>query len=199
MKELLQRIQSKTFAARYFGVPAVKNPCDFWAYQEIVWDTRPGVIVEIGNYCGGTLLAFAHMLDHIGVGRVIGCDIDHSTIHPSVHQHPRISLVTGDAVSRADQVTALCDGADRVLVVEDSSHDYANTLAVLRAYRHLVRPGQYFVVEDGICHHGIDEGPEPGPYEAVETFLREDGGFERDQSREWPVTWNPGGFLRRVA
>ena len=57
----------------------------------------------------------------------------------------------------------------------------------------------YLIVEDGICHHGLDEGPAPGPYEAVETFLSEQDAFVLDRSREnFLITWNPKGFLKRV-
>ena len=47
-----------------------------------------------------------------------------------------------------------------------------------------IKPGGYFIVEDGICHHGLSVGPMPGPYEAIETFIAENGDFEVDRSRE---------------
>jgi cephalosporin hydroxylase len=34
---------------RWMGVPALKNPLDCWIYQEIVWDTKPEVLVEDGS------------------------------------------------------------------------------------------------------------------------------------------------------
>jgi cephalosporin hydroxylase len=59
--------------------------------------------------------------------------------------------------------------------------------------------GGYFIVEDGICHHGLEIGPSPGPYEAVETFVAERSEFEIDRSREaFGITWNPKGYLKRV-
>ena len=58
----------------------------------------------------------------------------------------------------------------------------------------------YFIVEDGICHHGLEVGPNPGPYEAVETFVRMDRQFVVDRTREaYGITWNPKGYLKRVA
>ena len=83
------------------------------------------------------------------------------------------------------------------MVIEDSSHTYDNTLAVLRAYKSIIPVGGYFIVEDTICHHPLNVGPLPGPYEAVETFLQEEGDFERDAVVEPEITWNPGGYLRR--
>lgn len=83
------------------------------------------------------------------------------------------------------------------MVIEDSSHTYENTLRVLAD---LVSVGKYFIVEDGICHHGLDLGPRPGPYEAVETFVRVNKNFVIDRDREaYCITWNPKGYFKKVA
>lgn len=48
----------------------------------------------------------------------------------------------------------------------------------------LVNPGSYFIVEDSNCHHGIEEGPKPGPYEAIEKFTKENKNFKIDRTKE---------------
>lgn len=192
---LQSRIMEDTY---YFGVKTLKNPFDFWVYQEIIHEMQPDVIVEIGNYWGGSTLALAHQLDLHGHGRVMGIDIDHSNVHDSVRRHPRIRLFEGDAVECFDEVAAEIGPAERVLVIEDSSHTLENTLAVMRTYSALTKPGDYLIVEDGICHHGLDEGPSPGPYEAITAFLQENSRFEIDRQKEsFLITWNPRGSLRR--
>src|SRR5438270_385572 len=83
--------------------------------------------------------------------------------------------------------------------MEDNLDTFDNTLGVLRLYSKLIKVGHYFIVEDGVCHHGLEIGPDPGPYEAVEAFIRESGDFEIDRSRErFLLTWNPKGYLRRT-
>lgn len=182
----------------YFGIPTLKSPIDAWIYQEILCETRPDVIVEIGNFHGGSLLALAHLCDAIGHGRVIGVDLSHHLVPPLVRGHPRVRLIEGDACESFGQVQRLIDAGERVLVIEDSAHTFDHTLAVLRQYSALVSPGGYFIVEDGICHHGLDVGPSPGPYEAIDAFLRESADFESDRSRErFLITWNPRGYLKR--
>lgn len=85
------------------------------------------------------------------------------------------------------------------MVIEDSAHTYDNTLNVLRTYSPIVSPSCYFVVEDTICHHGVNAGPQPGPYEAVQTFLRDTPPFRVDRTKEaFGITWNPGGYLLRT-
>jgi hypothetical protein len=63
-----------------------------------------------------------------------------------------------------------------------------------------VKPGDYFIVEDSISHHGLPGSEDDGPYRAIEAFLIENTNFESDRTREaFGITWNPKGFLRRKA
>ena len=200
LREVLSTMQQRMLArSTYFGVRAVKNPNDFWVYQELIHQQQPEVIVEIGNYHGGSTLALAHLCDLLGKGRVLGLDLSHEHIPAAVRSHPRISLLEGDACALFGRVNQLLAGQANVLVIEDSSHTYENTLNVLRTYSPLIPLGGYFIVEDGICHHGLAEGPQPGPYEAIETFCAENDGFIIDRACEdFLLTWNPKGFLQRV-
>lgn len=190
------RIMNET---KYFGVTTFKSPLDFWVYQELLFETRPDYIVEIGNFHGGSALALAHLCDALGHGEIIGVDISHAGVPDLVRQHPRIRLIEGDACQSFPAVASLIGGNRNVMIIEDSSHTFENTLAVLRTFSPLVAPGHYFIVEDGIIQHGLDGGPSPGPYEAIEVFVRENGGFEIDRSREsFLITWNPKGYLKRI-
>lgn len=183
----------------YFGVKTLKSPIDAWVYQEIVFQQQPDVIIEIGNYNGGSALYLAHICDAIGKGRVIGIDLSHETVPRHIAHHPRITFVDGDACQSFDRVSKLVSADERVLIIEDSAHTFDNTLAVLRLYSGFLKTGDYFIVEDCICHHGLDVGPDPGPFEAVEAFLNENADFESDRSRErFLITWNPKGYLKRI-
>lgn len=183
----------------YFGIRTLKSPLDFWVYQEIIFETKPDSIIEIGNLCGGSTLALAHICDCLGKGKVIGLDATHSNVPDLVRKHPRITLIEGDACGSFASVKNLIGESDNVLVIEDSSHTFENTLNVLETYSPLVKPNGYFIVEDSICHHGLDVGPNPGPYEAINAFVEKHSQFEIDRSREsFLITWNPQGYLRRV-
>jgi len=184
----------------YRGIPTMKNPLDFWVYQEILWETKPDIIVEIGNLYGGSTLALAHSCDLVGNGRILAVDSTHHLIANEVRTHPRISFLTGDACEIWRDVKAAVPANSSVMVIDDSVHSYDHTLRVLEHYADLVSVGNYFIVEDGICHHGLDVGPKPGPYEAVETFLRTNKNFIVDRNKEnFGITWNPKGYLKRIA
>lgn len=197
LSSALERMQYRILhQTRYRGVKTIKNPLDMWVYQDIIMETAPALIVEIGNLHGGTLLYLADLCETIGQGKVVGVDINHALIPPIVRTHPRIILIEGDACAVAEDVKKLAKWSREVMVIEDSSHTYENTLAVMRAYGPMVGVGHYMVVEDGICHHGLAEGPSPGPYEAIATFLAEEKRFVSHRTREsFLVTWNPMGYL----
>ncbi len=183
----------------YFGVRTLKSPFDAWIYQEIIFETKPDVIVEIGNANGGSALFLAHLCDIMGKGRIVGIDLSHRTVPDYVRSHPRITFIEGDACHSFESVARLISEDERVLVIEDSAHTYDNTLNVLRLYSKLIKLGDYFIVEDSVCHHGLAVGPKPGPYEAIEAFINENADFEIDRSREhFMITWNPKGYLKRT-
>jgi cephalosporin hydroxylase len=199
LAKVLQIIQGRiTTKTTYHGIPTLKSPIDFWVYQEIIFEKKPDVIIEIGNNCGGSTLALAHICDLMGSGRVIGLDIFHGKIADHVRKHPRITFIEGDACQSFEKVRKLISEGESILVIEDSAHTFDNTLNVLRTYSELIKVGDYFIVEDSICHHGLTVGPKPGPYEAIEAFINENADFEIDRSREsFLITWNPKGYLRR--
>jgi cephalosporin hydroxylase len=199
LREVLAIMQDRIMnRTTYFGVRALKNPLDHWVYQELIYETQPDVIVEIGNASGGSTLSLAHVCDLLGRGKVVGIDLSHEGVPECVKNHHRIIFLEGDACQCFSEVAKLISATDRVLIIEDSSHTYQNTLNILRTYSFLLKPGDYFIVEDGICHHGLSIGPQPGPYEAIKTFVEENRDFEIDRDREsFLITWNPKGYVRR--
>ena len=93
LRYILAQMQDRLLSqSTYFGVPAQKSPTDFWIYQELIHRLQPDVIVEIGNYNGGSTLGLAHLCDLIGKGRVIGVDVSHHLIPPIVRNHRRCSF-----------------------------------------------------------------------------------------------------------
>lgn len=186
---------------RWMGVPALKNPLDAWIYQEILWEVRPDVLIEIGSHSGGSTLFFAHLFDALGHGRVISIDIDRSKF---AVQHERIVALTGDCASSdiIGQVAALCQG-QKGLVIHDGDHSRAAVLRDLELYAGFVTVSSYLIVEDGILDlfpPGDDFGwLVEGPLPAIDDFLGRHQEFEVDLDRErYVATYNPRGFLKRV-
>lgn len=193
----------------WMGVKVWKYPTDLWIYQEIVFELQPDLIIETGTAFGGSALYLAHLCDILGSGRVLSIDIE-SKPRP---EHERVTYITGSSTDMStwdmpelEKATLLLrqpdvDRPDRkCLTILDSDH---RAMHVRRELELFAPRSDYLIVEDtNLNGHPVRPKFGPGPYEAVEAFLRSDAGreWERDPLRErLMLTANPGGYLRRKA
>lgn len=182
----------------YCGRGVLKFPTDWLVMAEILEDTRPPLIVEIGSFDGGFALWMAHTTEALGLDcSIIGIDIKE---RPSSVKHPRIEWVIGDATS-PEVLAKVTDvaGGRKGMVIEDSDHKYATTKRLLDLYENFVAPNCYLVVEDTVVEY-LAIPPIPGPLRAAQEFVQaRDGAWVTDRSREkYIVTCNPSGYLLRL-
>lgn len=187
---------------KYRGLQMIKNPFDLVVYEEIFWEIKPTVIIEIGNMNGGFTLWCKDRMNLIGTnGKVITIDLEAKAEKnlKEFESEAFISLI-GDCNSSQvlEQVKMNITKTDQVLVIEDSAHTFDNTLKVMQNYSNFVSQGSYLIVEDGICDI-IHVGPEPGPLKAIEAWVTTQKNFIIDRSRErYIMTYNPKGYLKRI-
>ncbi|MEN6617432.1 MAG: CmcI family methyltransferase [Syntrophorhabdus sp.] len=183
---------------RWLGVYTQKCPLDLWIYQEILWDTRPDLIIECGTAEGGTTLYLASMCDLIGTGKIVSVDIDTRPKRPS---HPRITYIAGSSIAPdvVSEVKKHIKKDEKVMVILDSDHSKKHVDQELRIYSDFVSRNCYLIVEDSnVNGHPvlIDHGP--GPMEAIDEFLVKDNRFFIDEEKEkFFMTFNPRGYLKR--
>ncbi len=181
------------------GVPCQKYPTDLWVYQEIIFRNRPDTIIETGTAYGGSALYMASLMDLAGHGRVISVDIRERGARPV---HPRITYILGSSTSDEviEKLSSMLESSEKRMVVLDSDHRKSHVDEELRVYSRLVTVGQYLIVEDSSVNgHPISAQFGEGPYESVESFLRENKGFSVDKSMEkFLLSSNHNGFLLRV-
>jgi cephalosporin hydroxylase len=198
----------------WMGVPIIQLPADVMATQEVIWTTKPDVIIETGVARGGSVLFMASLLELIGKGTVIGVDIDvRAHNRESIERHPmakRVMLVEGASTDPAvvAQVRAKIPAGASVMVVLDSDHSRDHVLTELRSYGPLVTEGCYLVVADTILGHFDSErtlrkrskvwlkGNEP--LSALQAYLQETDRFEPDpvMNGKLILSSSPGGYLR---
>lgn len=188
----------------FLGVGTLQNPMDMWVKQEILFDVKPEVVVECGTHRGGTALYYAHLLSAIAPeSRIITIDVEDRVKEAGEHSLFRkyVTRLMGDSKSEAvvGQVEEATRGK-RTLVILDSWHERDHVRREMELYGKFVTPGSYMIVEDTNVHgHPVGWSYGPGPFEAVEDFLRTHDEFVVDRARERMMfTYFPNGWLKRV-
>lgn len=217
LKEATENFIKYSFVYKYpynfehMGRPIIQYPQDMVAMQEIIWKTKPDLIIETGIAHGGSLIMNASMLalldlcEAIETGvtldprqsrrKVLGIDIDiRAHNRAAIGAHPMsswIQMIQGSSIAQSvvKQVYAVAENFSRILVCLDSMHTHDHVLAELKAYAPLVNLGSYCVVFDTI----IEDMPEDmfpdrpwrignNPKTAVWEYLKTHPEFEVDSS-----------------
>jgi cephalosporin hydroxylase len=187
-----------------------KNPMDCWVYQEILYETQPEVVVELGIAYGGNLLYLSDLFTLMGKtdARLVGVDID--TSRAADLNVRGLHLIQGSCQDQrvVQEVASLTQGR-RTMVIADCDHSGDHVLAELSRYSPLVSVGCYYVVEDGICDvmgwnpttgAALGNSTVPGPRTAALEFISGNPKFVNDAAlrEKYLLTYNFDGFLRRV-
>jgi len=193
--------RESTRNAHWMGVPLLKLPLDLWRYQDVIWETKPDLIVETGTNRGGSALYMAQLCDIIGRGRVVTVDITHPP--EGLPSHARITYILGSStdVQIVAEITAHVRPGEKVMVILDSDHARDHVARELELYAPLVSRGCYLVVEDTNVHgHPVYRSHGPGPMEAVDIYRPETKGFQLNSNLEkrYQITYYPRGWWQRI-
>jgi cephalosporin hydroxylase len=191
---------------RYKGRPALKCPMDLAIYAELLQELRPRSIIEFGSHKGGSAVWLADQVAAFGLDAMIySFDIQPPTDAP----YPGVEFRFCDTARIRDSIDdAFMRALPRpLLLIDDASHIYGHVLNTMEFFHDHAVPGDYMVVEDGMISIAEAEdlhGYEGGPFQAIHTFLKEHPGlYEIDRARcdrfGLNVTWNPDGYIRRIA
>ncbi len=183
----------------YRGVPAIKCPFDYVIYQMIVFKVQPDLIIEIGTNAGGSSLYLADLLELNKKGELHTIDLPENKEHHSLLSHSRIKLFKNGF---ENYPTAELSKFKTILVIEDGSHMYEDSLAALNKFAPFVSSGSYYIVEDGIINNlGRKKEYDGGPIRAIKEFISTNNEFSVD--KKWcnffgiNVTFNIYGYLLR--
>lgn len=189
----------------WLGVPLYQCATDMLMFQEVIWHTKPDVIIETGSLYGGTAWFFASILEKVNKkAKIISVDLELENIMPQVRKHPMINIITGSSIDPKilKKVKGMITKKDRVMVFLDSDHSCDYVLKELHAYSPFVSQGSHIVVHDTILGGNpialIKMGEDPGPGEAVRRFLKGNTEFAVDYAREkFNMSFCTNGWLIR--
>lgn len=195
----LEGIDQGHHKVTYRGVPCVKCPFDYVLYQMIIEEVSPDLIIEIGTNKGGSALYLADLMEVRGKGQIHTIDITDEA-PKLVKTHPRISTFH-DGWDNYD--LNLAAPFTIILVIEDSSHLYQNTLQAITKFAPLVSKNSYLIVEDGIINDlGREKEFNGGPIKAIKEFLSKNSDF--NLCEKWVnffgdnATFNTMGYLKKI-
>jgi cephalosporin hydroxylase len=209
-----------SYTFTWLGRPIVQYPEDLIRLQEVIYCTKPTVIIETGVAHGGSLVFYASLFKAMSIGRlVIGVDVEirpHNRHAIEAHELAHsITLVEGNSVApdTVAHVARLIRPGDRVLVILDSNHSYAHVLAELEAYGRFVSLESYIVATDGIMRVVADsprakrDWLTDNPANAAEDFVRRNPHYIIEQPAwrfnesplDKPITAWPSAYLKRIA
>lgn len=199
VKISVQSIDKGHHKITYRGIKAIKCPFDYLIYQMIIFDVKPDLVIEIGTNVGGGTLYIADLLDIIGKGVIHTIDIL-DKVHPMIKEHNRIEFFD-DGWESYD--ISLTDKFEKILIIEDASHMYSDTLGILNKFYNIVSKDSYFIIEDGIINElGLESEFNGGPLKAIREFLPNHPEYIVD--RKWcdlfglNATFNVNGYLKRI-
>lgn len=196
----------------WLGEPILQLPQDMFALQEIICNTKPDYIIEVGVAWGGSLLFYSTLMEAIGGRRVIGVDVyipsdlrRRLSLHGKISR--RIALVNGSSIDRSTikKIKSIIGDSKKVLVILDSNHTHEHVLAELKIYSQFIGKGNYLVCGDTIIEDIPEQKHRPRPWghgnnprTALTEFLKENKNFAIDKriKNKLLFSCNPDGYLR---
>ena len=116
--------------------------------------------------------------------------------------HPRITYLSGRAHDDdvLDEARRITGDTRNAVVILGTRGARRRMHAEFAAYERFVPVDSYVVMENTVLNgHPVDATFGPGPFEALQRILNTRDDFAPDQRFErHAVTFNPGGYLRRV-
>jgi cephalosporin hydroxylase len=178
----------------WLGKPAHRPASDLLAYQELIHRLRPEWIVETRTGAGGRAMFLASICDLVGKGQVLSID-DFPVVE--LVEHPRITYLRSAPTSERTAAEVREIVGEEALVILGAA-DYGEVIGAFENYAQLVPVGSYLVIEDTILGgRPVWPGFGGGPGHAAREIVR-GGEFIPDPELEAALTFNPGGFLKRV-
>jgi len=195
------RIWEKT---KWLGVPCYKLPFDAFILQELIWNIQPDFVIETGTAKGGAAVFYASIMEIIGHGKVITCDIESKCDGGIIPEKlfNRIKFLHGSSTNPIifDSIKDQVKGKKNIVIL-DSDHRFEHVRKEMYMYSTLVPVDSYMIVEDTHANgHPVPWKWGKGPYEAVEDFLEDhDDSWKADSECEkYMMTFNPKGYLKRI-
>jgi cephalosporin hydroxylase len=209
----------------WLGVFVQQDPADAMVIQQMLWREKPDLVVEVGTNTGGGAVFYASIMRNYNANaKVVTLDVKEVSNWNTRNNHRCDGCVLGtessywkdgsihfikgrvtEAATRA-KVEEFVRAATKVIVIEDASHRYPDTLENMEAIHQWVSPGTYMLVQDTKMDRFVDAMGKKygrlkfGPMRSVDEFLKRHPNFVIDRRFEYLLSsQHHRGWLRRTS
>ncbi len=219
----LKNLSKKTFLKAYklrlsylntwMNEPILQTSDDILALQEIIYTTKPEVIIEVGVCWGGSILFYDHMSKVVNIKKIIGVDTYipddlKKRIFKKVDRK-KVLLLNGLSTDERiiKYIKKITKRYKNFMIHLDSDHTYQNVLKELNTYSKFLNKNNYIIVGDTIVNRIPTQkqwvrewNKNNNPEIALKEFLKKNKNFIIDKRINYKqlITHNPGGYIKKI-
>ena len=193
------------------GEALIQTPDDILALQEIIYKTRPEVIIEVGVAWGGSLLFYHTLSKDVVIKKIIGIDIFipndlKKRIKKKTNNTKKILLLEGSSLDKnlISYLIKITKKYKSFLIHLDSNHTSEHVFNELKVYSKFLNSKNYLIVGDTVLanipnqkHRPRDWSANNNPMTALNLFLKNNKSFKIDYSINYRqiFTNQPAGYI----
>jgi cephalosporin hydroxylase len=210
---------SVSYNYEFLGIPIIQYPEDMIVMQELIFNLKPDLIIEIGVARGGGLAFYSLLQNFINKSyKVLGIDLDirdHTKKAIKNHKLKNILTIEGSSIDPLvfKKVNDIAKNFKKVIVILDSKHTHDHVLKELNLYSSLVKRNSYIVVCDTTPHFVSKKtlgfikrnykfylSKKSNANTAIEAFISKNKNYiiDEDINNKLLITNLRNGFLKRV-
>ena len=198
-----------SYTHSWLGEPILQTPDDIITQQEIIFKSKPEVIIETGVCWGGSILFYNLMSKVVPIKKIIGIDV---FIPKSLKNRlykkcdEKLILIEKDStdLKLINDLKKKLRKYKNFYVHLDSNHTHEHVLKELEIYSRFLSKNNYIVADDTIVNEIPNQTYRPRPWSnkrnpmtAVKEFLKGNKNFKVDYSLNYNhlISSSPGGYL----
>ena len=200
-----------SYTHSWLGEPILQTPDDIVTQQEIIYKTKPEVIIETGVCWGGSILFYNMLSKIVPIKKIIGIDIFiPKTLKKRLKNKckDKLILIEGDSTDE-DLIKKLKKNLKKYknfYIHLDSDHRHDHVLKELNLYSKFLNKNNYIVADDTIVNEIPNQTHRPRPWNkndnpmtAVNKFIKNNKNFKIDYKLNYNhlISSSPGGYIYR--
>lgn len=198
-----------SYTHNWFGEPILQTPDDIITQQEIIFKSKPQVIIETGVCWGGSILFYNLLSKIIPIKKIIGVDV---FIPKELEKRlkkkcgKKLLLLKENSTSPnlIKRIRKITKKYRDFFIHLDSNHTYDHVLKELKLYSKFLNKKNYIIADDTIVNEIPNQFYRPRPWNkknnpkiAVKEFLKENKDFKLDLKLNYNhiISSCPGGYI----